>query len=64
MMGTRTAKAMVAIAWKAGFSMDMAIRLQRDFAKLDDKDMVRAKPDGGFPLSEADLDWFVESFLP
>ena len=64
MMGTRTAKAMVAIAWKAGFSMDMAIRLQRDFAKIDKADMLRAKPDGGFPVSEADLDWYVESFLP
>ena len=64
MMGTRTAKAMVAIAWKAGFSMDMAIRLQRDFAKIDNADMLRAKPDGGFPFSEADLDWYVESFLP
>lgn len=64
MMGTRTAKAMVAIAWKAGFSMDLAVRLQRDFAKIDNADMLRAKPDGGFPLTEADLDWFVESFLP
>lgn len=62
MLGTKAAKAVVAIAWKAGLSMDTAIRLQRDFAKVKRDDILRAGADGGYPLSEADLDWYVESF--
>jgi uncharacterized protein (DUF2336 family) len=62
MMGTRTAKAMLAIAWKCGFSMKMAIRLQIELAKVARNDVMRAGSDGGYPMSEADLDWYVESF--
>lgn len=62
MLGTKTAKAMLAIAWKAGLSMKMAIRLQIELAKVDRNDVMRAGADGGYPVSEADLDWYVESF--
>jgi len=62
MLGTRTAKAMVAISWKAGLSMKMAVRLQLELAKVNRADVMRAGPDGGYPMSEADLDWYVESF--
>jgi uncharacterized protein (DUF2336 family) len=62
MLGTKTAKAMLAIAWKAGLSMKMAIRLQMELAKVARNDVLRAGPDGGYPMSEADLDWYVESF--
>ena len=62
MLGTRTAKAVVAIAWKAGLSMNAAMRLQRDFADIKRDDIMGAGADGGYPFSEADLDWYVESF--
>jgi len=62
MLGTRTAKAMLAISWKAGLSMKMAMRLQLDLAKVNRNDVMRAGADGGYPMSEADLDWYVESF--
>jgi uncharacterized protein (DUF2336 family) len=62
MLGTRTAKATLAIAWKCGFSMKMAIRLQIELAKVARNDVMRAGADGGYPMSEADLDWYVESF--
>ncbi len=62
MMGTRTAKAMLAIAWKAGLSIKMAVRLQLELARVNRNDVMRAGDDGGYPMSEADLDWYVESF--
>jgi hypothetical protein len=62
MLGTRTAKAVLAISWKAGLSIKMAVRLQLDLAKVNRSDVMRAGDDGGYPMSEADLDWYVESF--
>jgi hypothetical protein len=62
MLGTKTAKAMLAISWKAGLSMKMAVRLQLELAKVNRNDVMRAGADGGYPMSEADLDWYVESF--
>ena len=62
MLGTRTAKAMLAISWKAGLSIKMAVRLQVELAKVNSGDVMRAGADGGYPMSEADLDWYVESF--
>ncbi|MCD6074159.1 MAG: hypothetical protein K0Q70_1042 [Rhodospirillales bacterium] len=62
MLGTRTAKAVLAISWKAGLSIKMAVRLQLDLAKVNRADVMRAGDDGGYPMSEADLDWYVESF--
>ena len=62
MLGTKAAKATLAIAWKCGFSMKMAIRLQLELAQVGGNDVMRAGPDGGYPMSEADLDWYVESF--
>ena len=62
MLGTKTAKAMVAVAWKAGLTMDLAERLQRDFAQITGDKLMRAGADGKYPLSDDDLDWYVESF--
>ena len=53
---------MLAIAWKAGLSIKMAVRLQLELARVNRNDVMRAGDDGGYPMSEADLDWYVESF--
>ena len=39
MLGTKTAKAMLAIAWKAGLSMKMAVRLQLELARVNRNDI-------------------------
>jgi len=62
MLGTKTPKAMVAVAWKAGLTMGMAERLQRDMLEIPRDKVMRAAAGGGYPLSEPDLDWYVESF--
>jgi uncharacterized protein (DUF2336 family) len=62
MMGTKAPKAFVAIAWKSGLSMDMAEVLQKEIGKIAEGKLLKGKPDGSFPLSDDDLDWYVESF--
>jgi uncharacterized protein (DUF2336 family) len=62
MLGTKAPKAFVAIAWKSGLSMGMAETLQKEMGKIAGAKMLKSGKDGSFPLSEADLDWYVESF--
>jgi uncharacterized protein (DUF2336 family) len=62
MLGTKSPKAFVAIAWKAGLSMSMAERLQSDMGSLSPGKILRAGAGGAYPLGDDDLDWYVESF--
>ena len=63
MLNTSSAKAVVALCWKADLSMEMAEVLQQKIARIQPKSLIRAKPDGGFPLSEDDIDWYLDFFL-
>ena len=56
----RNAKALVAIAWKAGFSMTLAARLQADLARLGPAETLAAGPRGGFPLTIEEMRWQLE----
>ncbi len=52
----RSAKGMVAIAWKAGLRAKLAETLQRKLALVGQKDLLRA--DGNdYPIGEDDLEW-------
>jgi uncharacterized protein (DUF2336 family) len=62
MLNTRNAKGVVTLAWKAGLSMKMAHTLQRKIARIPPRSVVQPKPDGGFPLSPDDLNWYIEFF--
>ena len=42
--------------------MGMAERLQSDYAQIARDKMLHAGADGKYPLSDDDLDWYVESF--
>ncbi len=56
----RHAKGIVAIAWKAGLSMRVAIQLQLQFVGVAPADLVRAGGDGEFPLPDDDLRWQLQ----
>lgn len=47
----------MAIAWKGDLGAEFAVRLQRNLWKVPERDILRAKSDGGFPMSEDDLEW-------
>jgi hypothetical protein len=51
------AKGLVALAWKADYSMVIAERLQRDLARIGDDKLITADANGAYPLSEDDMRW-------
>jgi uncharacterized protein (DUF2336 family) len=58
----RSAKAMVALAWKAGLSMTAAVVVQAMLGRLSPDQVLRPEDGGGFPLPIEDLRWQL-SFL-
>jgi len=62
-LNSRSAKAVVALAWKANVSMKTAERLQDQVCRITSDKLLRAKPDGGYPLAKDDLEWYLDSFL-
>nr|WP_294557456.1 DUF2336 domain-containing protein [uncultured Rhodopila sp.] len=58
----RSAKAMVALAWKAGLSMTAAVVLQAMLGRLSPDLVLRPEDGGGFPLPIEELRWQL-SFL-
>ncbi len=53
----RNAKAAVSLLWKGGFTMRPAPAVQATLFNLAPADILRAEPDGGFPLSEEEMRW-------
>jgi len=58
-----SAKGVVAMAWKAGLTPALAAHLQSWLADIPPDEVLAPDPDsGGFPLSEAEMEWQVEMF--
>jgi hypothetical protein len=53
----RSAKAMVSLAWKAGFSAQTAVVLQATLASLAPAQILRPRGDTAFPLTEDEMRW-------
>jgi uncharacterized protein (DUF2336 family) len=56
----RSAKGLVSLLWKAGFSMRTAGPLQSLLARLAPERVLRASPSGGFPLAVDEMRWQIE----
>ena len=56
----RNAKALTALAWKAGFSMSLAARLQTDLARLGPAEVLAPGPRGAFPLTAEEMRWQLD----
>jgi uncharacterized protein (DUF2336 family) len=56
------AKAITALAWKANYSMALAVSLQSALGGIAADQVLQAKDDG-YPLSESDMDWQLELSL-
>jgi uncharacterized protein (DUF2336 family) len=56
---SRSAKAMTALAWKAGFSMRFAMKLQSRFANVPSSEMLHARDGFDYPMSEEDMAWQI-----
>ena len=56
---TRAAKAVVAISWQAGFSMRLAMQLQR-LANVLPREMLNARNGQDYPLTSQEMRWQLE----
>ena len=56
----RSPKGLIALAWRAGLSMQVAQALQIVLARLPPDQLIAARPGGGFPLSQAEMRWQLE----
>ena len=56
----RNAKALVALAWKAGFSMAAGTRLQNSLARLGPAEVLAPGPRGTIPLAVEEMRWQIE----
>ena len=56
----QNAKALVALAWKAGLSMRLATRLQMNLAKIPPSGVLRATASDGYPISPDEMTWQLE----
>ena len=57
----RNAKALVALAWKAGFSMAVGTVLQITLARMGPAEVLHPAPRGGFPLSAEEMHWQLDA---
>ncbi|MFK7840199.1 MAG: DUF2336 domain-containing protein [Bdellovibrionales bacterium] len=56
----RAPKAIVALAWKAGFSMRFAFDLQKTVGQVKPKEMVYPKDGTDYPMNKDELNWQLE----
>jgi len=56
----RSAKALVSLVARAGFGMEAAVAVQGLLGRLGPGETLHPGPDGGFPLTQNEMDWQVE----
>ena len=55
--GLRSAKAIISLAWKAGFSMQTAVVMQARLARLAPDMIMRPAEGGAYPLAVEEMRW-------
>jgi uncharacterized protein (DUF2336 family) len=58
----RSAKGVTSLAWKAGFSMRFAIKLQARFGNVPPGEILQARDGFDFPMSEEDMNWQLDFY--
>jgi hypothetical protein len=56
----RSPKGLIALAWRAGLSMQVAQALQIVLARLPPDQVIASRPGAGFPMSQAEMRWQLE----
>lgn len=59
---TGAPKPIVALIWRAGLSMRMAIKVQQEMARIPQREVLLAKGGTDFPLDEKDMLWQLDFF--
>ncbi len=58
--GMAAAKPIVALCWKAGLSMRLALRLQKEAGRVPARELLYPRDGVDYPLSREDLQWQLE----
>ena len=56
----RSAKALVSLVWRGGFSMAVAVAIQNQLSQFGPDTMITATETGDFPLSVGEMGWQIE----
>jgi len=56
----KSPKAIVALAWKAGLSMRLALQLQKEIGHIQPRELLYPKDGTDYPMSDDDLHWQLE----
>ena len=59
----RSAKALVSLVWRAGFSMAVAGPVQSLLARIPPAGVLRAGPGGAFPLTTEEMRWQIDFLM-
>jgi uncharacterized protein (DUF2336 family) len=62
-LGAHSPKGVTALAWKSGFGMRAAHRLQLQLGQIAPGAALKPREDGGFPLSAEAMQWQLDFFL-
>ncbi|MGD0190227.1 MAG: DUF2336 domain-containing protein [Rhizomicrobium sp.] len=61
-MGTRSAKPLTALVWRAGLSMRTAFKIQTFVMRLPADELIPARDGIGFPMPESEMRWHLSYF--
>ena len=59
-LAAHSAKGIVSLAWKADLKIALAVRLQTEFAHLNRASIMRALPNGDYPMTPDAMRWHLE----
>ena len=59
---THSAKGVVAVTWKAGLPMGMAVQFQERFARIKPERVLQPNDADGYPLTDEEMHWQIEFF--
>lgn len=62
MIDTASARAVTALAWKAGMEMRTALEIQKALAKIPPRELLYPRNGDEYPLSKDDLNWQIDFF--
>lgn len=63
LLRTQSPKTITALAWRAGLSMRMAMRLQNRVAGIPPQKLLNARNGTDYPLSEQEMNWQIEALV-
>lgn len=61
-LGSRSAKGIVALCWRAKLTANLAKQVQLRLGGIAPQSLLQPAPGGGWPLSEAEMEWHLEFF--